>query len=118
MEFIENEFKPTNETLKDLKKKILDAGLSFHPFLAMNAINKEVERQAVELVTNHFKGMRIEMLGKCNAEIKEFADAEEARYQAFMQSQAKDMSPMSLVSDTEPVTELEATPIIKTKKKK
>ena len=86
MEFIENPFEPKNETLKDLKAKIEKAGLSFHPYLAMQAINKEVERQATELVTKHFHGMKIEMLGKCNSEIKEYADAEEARYQEWQKS--------------------------------
>lgn len=90
MEFIENEFKPKNETLKDLKDKIIKKGLSFHPYLAMQAINQEVETQARDLVASHFKGMSIEMLGKCNAEIKEYAEAEEARWQAFQSSQAKD----------------------------
>lgn len=87
MEFIENPFDPKNETLKDLKTKIEKAGLSFHPYLAMTAINKEVERQATEMVTNHFKGMKIEMLGKCNQEIKEYAEAEEKRYNEFQKFQ-------------------------------
>lgn len=87
MEFIENPFEPKNETLKDLKAKIEKAGLSFHPYLAMQSINKEVERQATELVTNHFKGMKIEMLGKCNQEIKEYAEAEEKRYNEFQKFQ-------------------------------
>lgn len=96
MEFIENPFEPKNETLKDLKAKIEKAGLSFHPYLAMSAINKEVERQATELVSNHFKGMKIEMLGKCNQEIKEYADAEEVRYQEFQK--AKEKAPEEVLS--------------------
>lgn len=91
MEFIENAFEPKHEVLKDLKKKIEDKGLSFHPYLAMSAINKEVERQAVELVEKTFKGMSIEALGKCNAEIKAYAEAEEARWSAFQE--AKDKKP-------------------------
>lgn len=95
MEFIENPFEPKNETLKDLKKKIEDKALSFHPYLAMQAINKEVERQATELVTNHFKNMSIEQLGKCNQEIKEYAEAEEARYQEFQN--AKELDPNAVL---------------------
>jgi hypothetical protein len=91
MEFIENPFEPKSEVLKDLKAKIEKKGLSFHPYLAMQAINKEVEAQATDLVVNHFKGMGIEALGKCNQEIKEYAEAEEARYQAWQSS--KDKSP-------------------------
>lgn len=89
MEFIENAFEPKSELLKDLKKKIEDKGLSFHPYLAMSAINKEVERQAVELVEKTFKGMSIEALGKCNQEIKEYAEAEEARWSAFQEAKNK-----------------------------
>lgn len=91
MEFVENEFKPKNETLKDLKDKITKKGLSFHPYLAMQAINQEVETQARDLVVNHFKGMSIEMLGKCNAEIKEYAEAEEARWQAFQKANVSEL---------------------------
>jgi hypothetical protein len=90
MEFQENEFCPTNETLKDLKDKIIKKGLSFHPYLAMQAINQEVETQLRDLIVNHFKGMKVEMLGLCNQEIKEYADAEEARYQAFQRAQTLD----------------------------
>ena len=96
MEFIENEFDPKNETLKDLKTKIEKAGLSFHPYLAMTAINKEVERQATDMVTNHFKGMSIDMLGKCNQEIKEYAEAEEKRYEEFQK--VKDIKPEEVLS--------------------
>lgn len=89
MEFVENAFEPKHEVLKDLKKKIEDKGLSFHPYLAMSAINKEVERQATELVEKAFKGMSIDALGKCNAEIKAYAEAEEARWTAFQESKNK-----------------------------
>lgn len=89
MEFVENAFEPKSETLKDLKAKIEKKGLSFHPYLAMQAINKEVEAQATELVVNHFKGMGIEALGKCNQEIKEYAEAEEVRWQAWQESKDK-----------------------------
>jgi len=85
MEFIENPFEPKNEVLKDLKDKIEKKGLSFHPYLAMQAINKEVEVQATDLVVSHFKGMGIDALGKCNQEIKEFAEVEEARWQAYQE---------------------------------
>lgn len=91
MEFIENEFDPKNELLKDLKNKIIKRGLSFHPYLAMQAINKEVEAQLTELITTHFKGMGIEALGLCNDEIKVYAEAEEARYQEWQK--AKDKKP-------------------------
>lgn len=96
MEFIENPFEPKSEVLKELKKKIEDKGLSFHPYLAMQAINKEVERQATDLVTNHFKNMGIEQLGKCNQEIKEYADTEEARYQDWQA--AKDKAPEEVLA--------------------
>lgn len=89
MEFIENSFEPKNETLKDLKDKILKKGLSFHPYLAMQAINKEVETQLTDLVVGHFKGMRVEMLGECNQEIKEYAEAEEDRYKEWQKNKDK-----------------------------
>lgn len=107
MEFIENEFEPKNETLLDLKTKIIKAGLSFHPYLAMQAINQEVESQLRDIIVGHFKGMRVEQLGKCNQEIKEYAEAEEARYQEFQKSSLKD-------GPNAPT----ATPIIKKAKKK
>jgi len=104
MEFQEQEFGPKNDTLKDLKKKILDRGLSFHPYLAMQAINKEVETQLTDLVVGHFKGMGIEMLGICNQEIKEYAEAEEARYQEFQRLE-KIMNTAPIISDTMQVSE-------------
>lgn len=91
MEFIENEFDPKHETLKSLKKKLEDKGLSFHPYLAMTAIQAEVERQAKLEVEAAFKGMSIAQLGKCSAEIKEYAEAEETRWRAFQE--AKDKKP-------------------------
>lgn len=95
VEFIENPFEPKNESLRDLKKKIEDKGLSFHPYLAMQAINKEVERQATELVEKAFRGMTIQALGKCNAEIKAYAEAEEERYQEWQK--AADMTPDGII---------------------
>lgn len=117
MEFIENEFEPKNETLKDLKAKIIKAGLSFHPYLAMQAINKEVETQLTNLIVNHFKGMRVEQLGKCNQEIKEYAEAEEARYQAFQKAQSESKFPLNTVSSAKE-TKAEVTKIDTKKKKK
>ena len=97
MEFQEKEFEPKNEALKDLKDKIIKKGLSFHPYLAMSAINAEVERQARELVETHFKGMTIEALGMCNQEIKGYADAEEARWQEFQAAKkTMDISPSEI----------------------
>lgn len=89
MEFIENPFEPKSEVLKELKKKLDDKGLSFHPYLAMTAIQREVERQATAIVESTFKGMSIEWLGKCSAEIKEYAEAEEARWKAWQESKDK-----------------------------
>lgn len=90
MEFIENEFSPESESLKNLKEKIVKAGLAFHPYLAMQAINQEVETQLRDLIVGHFKGMPVPSLGECNMEIKAYADAEEERYQAFQKSQRLD----------------------------
>jgi len=98
VEFIENPFLPKSQALRDLKVKIEEKGLSFHPYLAMSAINKEVERQAVELVEKTFKGMSIEALGKCNAEIKEYVEAEEARYQKWMEA-GKEVTPTAVLSN-------------------
>lgn len=115
MSFIENEFSPKNEVLKELKKKIDEKGLSFHPYLAMSAINKEVERQATELVEKTFRGMGIDQLGRCNQEIKEWAEAEEARYQAWQQVTTKSLD--DVLSNT-PVTLEPSKPVVKAKKKK
>lgn len=95
MEFIENEFEPKNEILKELKAKIIKRGLAFHPYLAMQAINKEVETQLTELISTHFKGLGIEALGLCNGEIKVYAEAEEARYQQWQM--AKDKKPEEVI---------------------
>lgn len=81
--FVDKEFVPKNESLKNLKEKIVKAGLEFHPYLAMQAINNEVETQLRELITSHFKGMPVQSLGICNAEIKEYAEAEEKRWNDY-----------------------------------
>lgn len=104
MEFIENEFEPKNGTLKDLKDKITKKGLSFHPYLAMQAINQEVESQLRETIVSHFKGMSVSSLGECNMEIKEYAEAEEARYQAFQR--AKELDPNAVLKDGGSVTHI------------
>jgi hypothetical protein len=121
MEFQENEFCPKNETLKDLKEKIIKKGLSFHPYLAMQAINQEVETQLRDLIVNHFKGMSVEQLGLCNQEIKEYADTEEERYQSFQK--AMKLDPNSVLKGN--VTSISSEPtnnttkiVDKTKKKK
>jgi len=79
MEFIENEFVPSNPILVSLKDKIVKKGLGFHPYLVTSAINVEVERQLKTLIENTFKDMNIEQLGACSKEVTEYANAEEAR---------------------------------------
>lgn len=123
MEFQDKEFEPSNNTLKDLKKKIIDKGLSFHPYLALQAIQSEVETQLKDIVVNHFKGMTIEMLGMCSAEIKEYAESEEARWQEFQKSkqaqeQLLNSSPNELLKDTMPVDEVQSSDNVKVMTKK
>jgi len=89
MEFIENEFVPTNPILVSLKKKIEDKKLSFHPYLVTSAIRVEVERQLKSLIEKTFKDMSIEQLGSCSLEVTKYAEDEEKRYQLFVSSKSK-----------------------------
>ena len=89
MEFIENEFVPTNPILISLKKKIEDKKLSFHPYLVTSAIQVEIERQLRTLIEKTFHDMSVEQLGLCSLEVTKYAEDEEARYQLFMSSQSK-----------------------------
>lgn len=121
MEFIENEFTPKAQVLIDLKKRIQDKGLSFHPYLAIQAINLEVENQLRDIITSHFKGMKVEMLGVCSAEIKEYADSEEKRYEEFQRAKSSPLvsSGPSVMSDVETITKKPEPKVVdKTKKKK
>ena len=116
MEFVETVFEPKHESLKDLKMKIEKEGLSFHPYIAMNAIQKEVENRAIELVAKHFKGMSIEGLGMCNAEIREYAEAEEAKWQAYQVAINTHATTEQSSDDTQEEVKAEITPIKKKKK--
>lgn len=122
MEFIENDFKTDIKTLNDLSEKLKKEGLSFHPIMAINAIQKEVETRLADTLRDHFKGMRIETLGECNAAITAYVNEEEKRWQEF-QAFKKAEADKALVQDVKENLEEELKKIpenvkpIKSKKK-
>lgn len=117
MEFIENDFKTDIKTLNDLSEKLKKEGLSFHPIMAINAIQKEVETRLADTLKEHFKGMRIETLGECNAAITAYVNEEEKRWQAF-QALKKAEAEKELVKEKEIAPASSVLEMKKTSKKK
>ena len=105
MEFKETDFVPTNPILISLKKKIEDKDLSFHPYLVTSAIQVEIERQLKTLIEKTFHDMSVSQLAACATEVNAYAEAEEARYSAFMVSKDKSLDDnikeITLASDLE-----------------
>jgi len=83
-EFKELDFEPTIDSLVYLNRKIKDAGLLFHPFMVMQAIDNEKQRQFSEIVLDHFKGMKVFKLEECKEEIVKYVEAEQKRYEDHM----------------------------------
>lgn len=89
-DFKELDFEPTVDSLTFLNKKIKDAGLLFHPFMVMQAIDNEKQRQFAEIVMDHFKGMRVSKLEECKEDIAKYVEAEQKRYEEHMKPVALD----------------------------
>jgi hypothetical protein len=86
LEFEETDFDPKVDSLLSLNKKIKDSGLLFHPFMVIQAIDNEKQRQFSEIVMDHFRGMRVSKLEECKEEIAKYLEEEQNRYNDFMKS--------------------------------
>ena len=81
--FEETPFAPKHEILVGLCKNIDRRHLSFHPFLCLEAINKEVERQLKAEIEKAFRDVGSKKLAECAVEIKSYVDEEEKSYLEF-----------------------------------
>jgi len=79
-EFKEQEFIPTVDSLQYLKRKIDDAGLLFHPFMVIQSIDNEKQRQFSEIVLDHFKGMKVSKLEECKEDVAKYIEEEQKRW--------------------------------------
>lgn len=102
-EFKEQEFIPTVDSLQYLKRKIDDAGLLFHPFMVIQSIDNEKQRQFSEIVLDHFKGMKVSKLEECKEDVAKYIEEEQKRWDEFNKSQhMTDGAPTQIALEEKP----------------